>query len=163
MKKISQIEPAQRQIYIDQVNHRWGQLYHLEKEWHAKAWNYLFLTNAGGAIAMLSFLSSASLNESSKVFLNIGLSLFVFGVAVVGICIAKHYHHLAFLFKKYKQDANKFLADQCAWEYVTEEDNKRVTPTCWGLFWGYFWPYLSFVSFIAGCLIGGYALLATSR
>ena len=110
---------------------------------------------------MLSFLGSYS-DESSKLFLNIGLSLFVLGVIVVGFCIAKHYHHLAFLFEKYKEDANKFLADECAWEAVIEADNKRLFRTCWRVFWDNFWPYLSFFCFIAGSLIGGYALLTAS-
>ena len=158
MKKISEIEPTLRQLYIDQVNRRWGQLYNLEKEWHEKAWKYLFLTNSGGAVAMLSFMSSYS-DYSLRWLLSLGLSIFVLGVIVVGICIAIRYHQIAFLFKKYKEDANKFLADGCTWQYVLEEDERRVTPRPIDIFWGNFWPYSSFACFISGSLIGGYALI----
>jgi hypothetical protein len=161
MKKISQIEPALRQPYIDQINQRWGQLYSLEKEWHEKAWKYLFLTNSGGAVAMLSFLGGYS-DYSSKWLLSVGLSLFVLGVIVVGICIAMRYHRIAFLFKKYKEDANNFLTDKSSWEDVIQADEARVSPTKLGSIWGNFWPYLSFACFIVGSLVGGYALITAN-
>jgi hypothetical protein len=148
----------QRQWYADKVDRRWGQLYHLEKEWHAKAWKYLFLCNSGGAIAMLSFLGTKALPLS--LWLKLGLSSFVLGLIVVGICIALRYHSLANLFQKYKEDANNFLLNKLSWEELVERDTQRVKPTCWKVFWGNFWPYLSFFLFIIGCLIGGYALLS---
>ena len=38
------------------INERWSQLYELEKEWGKEAIKYLMLTNAGGAVATLSFI-----------------------------------------------------------------------------------------------------------
>jgi hypothetical protein len=160
MTNFSEIEPGSKQFYIDRVNQRWGQLYHLEKEWHAKAWKYLFLSNSGGAVAMLGFLASDKV-KTLGLFLKLGLSSFVLGVIVVGVCIALQYHWMAYLFREYKEDANNFLANKLSWENLLEKDNKRTTPTCWKTFWGNFWPYLSFFLFVAGSLLGGYALLSS--
>jgi len=159
MKKFSEVDPTLRQSIIDQINQRWRQLYELEKEWGEKAWKYLFLTNSGGAIAMLSFLSAYK-ESTHIILLKLALVIFVFGVFLIGIGIARHYHYLASLFLSYKEDANNFLIDKTSWEVLTERDAKRTKATCWSTFWNNFWPYFSFTCFIVGSLLGGMALLS---
>ena len=54
---------------VNIINQRWKQLYELEKEWADKATKYLFLTNSGGSIAVLSYMGAAgTLFRSSMAF-----------------------------------------------------------------------------------------------
>jgi len=59
MEPFSKQDPALRKILGGYINQRWEQLYELEKEWGERALKYLLLTNAGGAIATLSFLGTS--------------------------------------------------------------------------------------------------------
>ena len=106
MAKLSEVDPGTRETLLNHINRRWGQLYDLEKEWGEKANRYLLLTNAGGAIATLSFLgaSSQALNRPSA---KVALLFFVVGVVLVGIGTAKQFHHMSGLFKAYKQDVER--------------------------------------------------------
>ena len=61
------------------INTRWSQLYQLEKEAGELSIKYLFLTNAGGAVAILGFIgASQSLGAIGAV--RIALLLFALGL-----------------------------------------------------------------------------------
>ena len=151
---LSQMKDPQRENSINYLNQRWRQLYELEKEWGEKAVNYLFLTNAGGAIATLSFLGAAK-DAIYLPCIKLALVTFVLGVIFVGVVTARAYHHMQNLFVGYKKDANKFLQDSVSWEHLSDEDDLRVNSMCFQ----YLFPYASFLCFILGCIFGGYGLL----
>jgi hypothetical protein len=94
----SRIDHCQPNILVGRINERWRQLHALEKEWAERAVQYLFLTNAGGAIATLSFLG-ASEKAFNRTGLKWSLALFVAGLILVGFVIAKTYYHMSGLFK----------------------------------------------------------------
>ena len=155
MAKLSEVDPGTRETLLNHINRRWGQLYDLEKEWGEKANRYLLLTNAGGAIATLSFLgaSSQALNRPSA---KVALLFFVVGVVLVGIGTAKQFHHMSGLFKAYKQDVERYFADRITWEHLNYQDRARAKPD----FIDYAVPYTSFGCFIGGCVAGAIALFS---
>ena len=153
----SQMNGEQSKNSINDINQRWWQLYGLEKEWGEKALNYLFLTNSGGAIATLSFIGAATI-EDYLPCLKLALIAFVLGIFFVGLSIARAYHYMLGLFEGYQKDVNRFYKDLVSWGFLDSEDNARVKTT----FWQYFWPYASFVCFIIGCILGGYSLFGNT-
>ncbi|MES2013917.1 MAG: hypothetical protein V4445_09205 [Pseudomonadota bacterium] len=157
MTKLNELEATTRQNSIDYLNQRWKQLYELDKEWAEQAWKYLFLTNSGGAVAMLSFLGAYKEN-SHIIFLKAALVCFVIGVFLVGICIARMFHHINNIFKLYRVDANKFLTGEICWMDLTKNDEDRTSPSPCKKFWNNFWPYSSFFCFIIGSSLGAVAL-----
>ena len=154
MTLYSQLDQTTKEVLNAHINRRWGQLYELEKEWGERALKYLFLTNAGGAIATLSFLGAA--RELTGVGTKVALFLFVLGLVLAGVSTAKTFHHMSGLLKKYKQGAEDFYADKITWVALAEADKKRAVAS-----WlDYTIPYLSFFCFIAGSGAGAYALFA---
>jgi hypothetical protein len=55
-----------------------------------KVWTFLFTTNAGGAIAVLSFIGSSNITKSILPILS--LCFYATGVILVGVLMALAYH-----------------------------------------------------------------------
>jgi hypothetical protein len=125
----------------------------LTKEWTDKAISYLMITNAGGAVAVLSFMG-ASDTVRKMIGPRIALGCFALGVVCVGILVAKQFHRAERLLAGYKTDSNKYLTDQMEWDTVTSRDEDRFKPT----FWDYSWGYAALILFIGGCLLGAITL-----
>jgi hypothetical protein len=115
-----------RQFRFGYINARLSQLNQLTKEWGDKAINYVMLTNAGGAVAVLSFMGgSGKVREMAGPI--IALGCFSLGVIVTGILIAKQLHRFEGFYKGYKKDSEQYLADQIEeWNTVVEQDEKRI-------------------------------------
>lgn len=154
MQPFSTLDPSTQKFLTERINQRWGQLHALEKDWGEKALKYLMLTNSGGAIATLSFLGAfpEAIGLSGA---KIALALFVTGVTVVGIGIAKTYHHMSNLFKRWRADVENYYSDKITWEHLHAEDEKRAVTD----FWDYLLPYAAFGCFIGGCIAGAWSLL----
>lgn len=146
-------DPVQHDHWIERINQRWGQLHQLEKEWGERAFAYLMVTNAGGAIATLSFLG-ASDRALQLAGVKWALVLFVLGIVLVGVNIAKTYHDFSRLYRGWNQDAKVFLEGKITWEHLHERDNARSPDR----FWDYVLGYAAFLCFISGSLIGGVSL-----
>jgi hypothetical protein len=147
----------EQEIHIQQfrwgyINRRWSQLNALTKDWGDKAISYLMLTNAGGAVAVLSFMASDKVRK--MVGPRIALCCFALGVIFTGILVAKQLHRFEGLYKGYKKDSQQYLAGQMEWATVVSEDDKRVQAS----FWDYGLGYVAFILFIGGCMAGGISL-----
>jgi hypothetical protein len=154
MELFSKQDPALRKALGEHVNQRWGQLYELEKEWGERALRYLLITNSGGAIATLSFLG-ASQTALAMQNVRFALVLFVAGIVLVGVLVAKTVHHMSSLFEKWKVDVKSYHLDKITWEHLQSEDEKRaVTRTS-----DYALAYASFACFIFGAVIGAWNLV----
>jgi hypothetical protein len=145
---------SEEEIYIRQfrwgyINARWSQLNALTKDWGDKAVSYLMLTNAGGAVAVLSFMG-ASDKVREMVGPRLALCCFAAGVIFTGILVAKQLHRFEGLYKGYKKDSEQYLAGQMDWDTVVSEDEKRVQAS----FWDYGLGYVAFGLFILGCVAG---------
>jgi hypothetical protein len=141
----------QRQ-YIDRINQRWSQLYHLQKEWADKAINFLFLTNSGGAIAMLGFIGAT---QHVHFLVVLGLVIMLLGLIFVGVLVAHVYHQMTGLFDTWRVDVKEYFLDRISWEKLNEDDNLRSKDSILNLCLG----YGSLGCFIIGITLGVFGLL----
>jgi hypothetical protein len=143
-----------RQFRFNYINARWAQLNALTKDWGDKAVSYMMLTNAGGAVAVLSFMG-ASYEARENWGPRIALVCFALGVIVTGILVAKQLHRFEGLYKGYKRDSEQYLADQIDdWGTVVSRDEDRTKAS----FWDYAWGSFAFILFIGGCVAGTVSL-----
>lgn len=139
------------------ITRRWTELNALRKEWIDKAISFLVLTNAGGAVAVLSFMGT-----SDKVRAMRGpqftLICFAVGVIVAGIFIAQQFHRLDSMFKGYHSDSEEYLSNKIVWDKLKTQDDRRSKAS-----WiDYALAYVSFVLFIGGCFLGALSLFKPS-
>lgn len=157
MKKFSETEINVRNQHITHINQRWNQLYYLEKESGDKALRYLLLTNSGGAIATLGFLGAF---ESATDMLGVKLSLFLFiiGIILLGVSVAKQYHHMSKLFNLWMRNTNRYFRDEIDYDSMNKKDDNMAVEDCWD----FVIPYSSFACFVLGCITGLTSLLCNS-
>ncbi len=145
--------PHIQQHRFNFISARWAQLNALTKDWSDKAISYLMLTNAGGAVAVLSFMGSSEVRAMAGP--KIALGCFALGVICVGILVAKQLHRFEGFYKGYKRDSEQYLADRIEdWGTVVSRDEERVEAS----FWDYAWGYFAFILFIGGCGAGAISL-----
>ena len=145
--------PGVQQYRFNFINARWAQLNALTGVWANKAIQFLTLTNAGGAVAVLSFMG-ASDDVRAMIWPKIALCSFAGGVVCTGILIAKQFHRVENLYNGYKRDSERYLTDQIEWNTLNTDDENRTAPS----FWDYFWGYFPFILFLFGCVAGGISL-----
>lgn len=139
------------------IQERWKQLHELEERWAAEAYKYLFLTNAGGAVAVLAFIAQAGERVKSPL-VAATLICFALGVILVGCGIAKTFEHMSTLYRLWKADVDRFHSGGLEYKQLTDIDEKRAI-TDWvdrAL------PYSAFGLFFVGCILGGLALFMHS-
>lgn len=155
MAKYNEMDEARRKEIIDHINQRWGQLYELEKETGERALKYLLMTNAGGAVATLSFLGTS---EVARALFGVKLALFLFvvGVVLVGVSNAMQFHHMSHLFKSYKKDVDLFYQAKLGWMELSNNDDGRAVEKRRDIAV----PYISFGCFIWGCIVGAFSLFS---
>lgn len=149
--KLSQIKGEQRNSYIAYVENRWTQLQGRIVERSEAAWKYLMLTNAGSALAVLSFMGAYKTIEPIPNAPSM-LIAFLSGVVLVGVGHAIAYYRATWLFSGWRADISRFYTDDIGWSEVLTRDNTRS---------GYFiWvdvvAWLSFICFFAGLGLGVY-------
>jgi hypothetical protein len=82
------------------------------------------------------------------------LGCFAGGVNVAGIFIAQQFHPLDQMFKGYHSDSEAYLSSKIVWDKLKTEDDGR-SKTSWI---DHALAYLSFVLFIAGCILSALSL-----
>ena len=155
MEKHSEADKENRENRNKYINNRWEQLYGLEKDWGEKALRYLLMTNSGGAIATLSFIG-ASKDFLTITSVKIALVLFIVGIFLIGVSIAKTYHHMNNLFESYTKDVKEYYSNNKTWIELSNEDEERTKNSVWDNVC----PYASFGCFIFGCILGSCALFS---
>lgn len=154
--KLSETEEPIRSGRRQYIDRRWDQLLGLVQEAELRILKFLTLSNAGGAAATLSFLGASE--AARKLLLpKFSLGLFVLGVVLVGVLNAIGTHKLRFLFTSWKSDANKYMSNEITWGTLFNEDNSRVER---GRCLIVVIAYLSFFCFIAGAVVGLWALFS---
>jgi hypothetical protein len=119
--------------------------------WIDRVLRYLFLTNAGGAIAVLSFMG-ASENVRAVSGPKWALGFFVVGLILLGILSAYQLYHSANLNAQWRRSLQQYLAGRITWDLLIEGDQERsyvVTS-----YFGYLFGYGSFICFCGGSVIG---------
>lgn len=147
--KYSETPPQAAQSNINYINTRWGQLNSLSKEYSDNAIKYLFLTNAGGAVTVLSFLgASESIREQYSP--KVSLALFILGIITTGVLRAQIMHRIESIYEKWRTNVKDYLNDKITWEELTQQDDKASYNSTKEYIFG----YLSFACFIVGSLLG---------
>jgi hypothetical protein len=145
------------QEQLDYINQRWTQLNTLSNDAADKAKKYLLLTNAGGAIATLSFLGAVE-NIRSQWAPKVALSLFLIGLILIGVNTALWVHHiegmykswLEGMYKSWRKNTAAFFEHKIDWDTLNAGDDALAYKTTWLYVTG----YSSFLCFIAGAGVG---------
>jgi hypothetical protein len=144
-----------KQDYVDAVNVRWGQLHALSKEHAEGGIKYLFTTNAGGAVAVLTYLGATAGSDESSSAIKWALGVFFLGIVLVGCLKLYLVHYAEDLFSHYQQETDKYFDGQIDWNELSDSDKEKVGNNKIGFNLG----YGSFSCFIVGCLLGGWGVL----
>jgi len=144
-----------RELRNNHINNRWRQLHALSKETGDSAIKYLFTTNAGGAVAVLAYLGSISGNGEPALSAKIALVLFFSGLLFVGFYKVYMVHNHEGLFEHYKALVGEYYENKIGWGALVKSDETKVgnplTP--------YILGYISFATFIGGCISGAVGVL----
>jgi hypothetical protein len=119
--------------------------------------NYLFLANAGGAVAVLSFL--ATVNKHKDVAGPLAaLGFFCLGLTLVGAVKAFRVHYFTKRSRVWTVNAEKFYADEIDWEQL----NKAYAEAAAVKRWPYVVAYASFGCLVLGGATGFYLLCSAA-
>lgn len=110
---------------INLMDKRWGELHAHEINAIDKMIQFLFLTNAGGAVAVLSFIG-ASYKHIDNINVVLSLSSFSLGVITVGLLHFLRLRYFNRLFLSWRRDTGLFVQDKLHWETMIENDSKRA-------------------------------------
>ena len=147
--KYSETPEHLRASRIDYINERWGQLNGLFKDYSDNALKYLFLSNAGGAAAVLGFLGASS-EVRDALGPRVSLSFFLLGLIATGVLNAVLVHRIDFIFEQWRKNVDRYFSDEITWQQLTREDDQ----ISWGNIKEYSIGYMAFFSFVIGSLIG---------
>lgn len=147
--KYSDTKPQVAQSHISYINERWGQLNSLSKEYSDHAIRFLFLTNAGGAAAVLSFLGAS---ESVRHLLGpkVSLALFILGLITTGVLNARLVHRIERIYQQWRTNVSSYYEDKITWDELTDADAKVSYNNTKEFIFG----YAAFGCFILGSLVG---------
>ena len=119
--------------------------------------NYLFLINAGGAVAVLSFLGAAEKADLRASPL-VALAFFAVGVTFVGVIKAFRVHYFGKRSNAWVTESARFFAGEIDWQDLNQNYGKATLEPCWPYRVG----YLSFACFFIGAFIGFCLLCAAA-
>ena len=157
MSKYSEIDPEYQRINVDHTTQRFWQLNGLVKGYSDAAIRYLFLTNSGGAVAVLSFMATSDSRELAAQ-MTFPLVLFGVGLVLVGVLTAILLQHTDWALGAWNKGTREYLRDEMDWDDLIEQDDQRADNlTLRYLEYGA--GYLSFALFIAGCVVAGARLI----
>lgn len=147
--KYSDDTDERRKANIDYVNQRWTQLYELSREAVTDGIKYLFLVNAGAAVAVLAFFGSVPAVRD-MVWPKIMLFFFVVGLILIGVLHIITNVRMSYLFNHWRNLVNDYFTDQKDWNEIVFADNEKS-----GRFkLTGFTAYASFACFVTGAIIG---------
>jgi len=133
------------------IENRWAQLYQLSKESGDTAIQYLFTVNAGGCVAILTYMGTISSNDTiPSLSINFSLAFFFFGLLFVGIYKAYMIHFYENLFKNYREITTNYYNEKIEWVEKLRLDEEKIGDSFIPKLLG----YLSFGFFIFGFIIG---------
>ncbi|QHI67905.1 hypothetical protein [Tichowtungia aerotolerans] len=150
----SEVDPVILKQRGDYISERWTQLHEVSTKAADETKKFLFIVNAGGAVAVLSFIG---VNETSDIALGAksALILFCLGVVSVGILHARITHRLYDLFTDWRENCSKYWNQEIGYTQLTTEDEKKTDSDKCEFVIG----YISAAFFLAGLIVGGVTLL----
>lgn len=150
----SELDRATLEHREEFIAHRWAELYKISNKAADETKKFLFIVNAGGAVAMLSFIGAngdARISAGTKW----ALVLFCCGLVAVGILHIRITHRVYGLFNAWRKNSAKYWKQEIGYTQLTTEDEKRTDSD----FLEFFIGYVSAFFFLAGLIIGGITLI----
>ncbi len=130
---------------ITYIEERWEGLNRLTEEYSTQATRYLFFSNSGGAVAVLSYLGAV---EGKPIIPNLKLALgcFTLGVILCLITILCLLHRFDNLLKNWSKGVQSFYSNESHYSDLIKGDNDKSSkiPIAW------FTGYTSFLLFLIG-------------
>jgi hypothetical protein len=147
--KYSEDTDAHRKANIDYVNQRWKQLHGLEVTFGSEGIRFLFLVNAGAALAVLAFHKSFAAG-GEMLWPTVMLGLFVFGVIIIGLLYFARFLGADSVFRRWRNLVIGYFTDAINWSEIVNDDiaNSQKLP------WAVYLAYVSFACFVIGAAIG---------
>jgi hypothetical protein len=133
------------------IETRWQQLSKFTLDQSKDGINFLFLSNAGAAVAILTFLGTAQF-AVSIIWPWLSLGLFFSGVVFIAFFHAANYTLLSKLLEAWKLDVAQYYQGETDFDDVVANDAKRSDSKSWRVPVGF--AYISMGCFIAGGTIG---------
>ncbi len=156
-KKFADLGPEIQISHLEIINKRASQLYDLTKEFGLTGVKYLFYTNAGGAVAVLSFIGTANPNNHLGVFTYISLGCFTAGVIFLLSLFIELTLKSDYLLADWHKSTISYINNETStWNEIIKKVSK-VKNISW---WERMLALVSFICFIIGCIIGVIALLS---
>ena len=137
-----------RRAVREHVGMRLDEIVRVWNYWTEHCVKYISFTNAGGIIAVLTFMNSRNITFVSLA--GLALSLFGTGLILVGITIAYMFHRIKNNYDDMKMCADKFFTGNINWGEFIEKTDKATKFNKPALILG----WLSAISFFAGLIIG---------
>ena len=135
--------------YVKHNDERWGQLNDLIMSVINDGVKYLFLVNAGGSVAILTFIGTSADVRGLEWPWTVLFFLFL-GLLFVGVLHFARYHVISYLLNKWSDDLVVFYQGNTEHHTLNDSDVRRVKKTEWILVFA----YLSFLSFICAGIFG---------
>lgn len=145
--------PELLEKYVSKINSRWGQLNELMLSIVTDGIKYLFYVNAGGCVAMLTFIGTADTARHLQWPWTV-LGIFFVGLFFVGVLNLARYHVLDYLLKGWNTDVSTFYSGDLEYSDLHSRDDVRVEKTSWILVFA----YLAFLAFVAAGIYGFFSL-----
>ena len=114
------------------------------------ALKYLFAINAGGSIAVLTYLGAISSSSTVSLNLKVSLALFFIGLVFIGIYRAFAVHVRTDVFYHFQKATREYMKEEKPWEEYYSEIENKVKPNNLPYFFG----YTSFGCFLLGSIFG---------
>jgi len=152
--KLNETEAQLRAARLKHIDTRWEQLNRLSDAAAERAIKYLMLTNAGGAVAMLSYFGA---NSAARGLIapKLALGFFGFGILSVGVLNSLMLHHIERIFVHWRTASQQYLESKLDWQVLDAEDD-RLSYKVWP---EYIAGYTSFGCLVAGAIAGLCSLL----
>lgn len=137
------------------IEHREKQLQSVATTASENAIKYLFTINAGGAVAVLTYLGAIASNHTEKLPLKYSLAFFFVGLVLVGLYKALLVHIYTNTFKMFQNSLKSYFKQQREWDDFYQEIESHVKQNNMPYILG----YSSFACFFLGSVFGTLGLL----
>ncbi|MDM3871489.1 hypothetical protein QSV34_08985 [Porticoccus sp. W117] len=135
------------------IHRRWNLLHKAMVGSEEDVVKYLFLVNAGGAVAVLGFIGTGQLHQAVA-WAGAALLFFVIGLLCVGALKTVVFHQYKRILEGFDSDQVSYLQGQMTWDQLNENDHSRSGISMAAIICG----YCALLAFFAGTVCGGWAL-----
>ncbi len=141
---------------VDRIDKRWAQLNQLTLDYTERCIRYLFITNTGGALAIITYIGAAGVSAANPHHKS-ALVLFVAGIIYAGLLNVLLLKFTASLTKDWRTDSGDYYSDKIHYDELWALDDARSID---GDKKYYYLGYCAFAFFIVGALTGLWAFFA---